>query len=234
MINFPTRRAEAHTDDDMAGSQSSEGRTGPGDRPDFANETGGFNLIPFASMAGGWLGPLLMFWLYVWGPLRPFHYPSGDLLPPFPLCMGLFAACAAVWWLPSSFYEIRPFEQSGRLYEVMGVRLFRWFVPDGDAANKWRRLSQPAFRIIRNRQSAIAFVRRTELSERSHLVMMALGGVSAAFAWKIGWEGWAVYLGFGNVLVNLYPVLLQRYTRARLLSVIADPEQRPARGGISG
>ena len=33
--------------------------------PNFANETSGFNLIPFASMAGGWLGPLLMFWLYV-------------------------------------------------------------------------------------------------------------------------------------------------------------------------
>ena len=44
--------------------------------PTFANETSGFNLIPFASMAGGWLGPLLMFWLYVWGPLRPFHYPE--------------------------------------------------------------------------------------------------------------------------------------------------------------
>jgi hypothetical protein len=54
---------------------------------DFANETAGFNLIPFASMAGGWLGPLLMFWLYVWGPLRPFHYTGGDLLPSLPLCL---------------------------------------------------------------------------------------------------------------------------------------------------
>ena len=32
-------------------------------RPNFANETSGFNLIPFASLSGGWLGPLLMFWL---------------------------------------------------------------------------------------------------------------------------------------------------------------------------
>ena len=28
---------------------------------DFANETSGVNRIPFASMARGWLGPLLMF-----------------------------------------------------------------------------------------------------------------------------------------------------------------------------
>lgn len=42
--------------------------------------THGLNIIPFASMAGGWLGPLVMFWLYLWGPLRPFAYPSGNLL----------------------------------------------------------------------------------------------------------------------------------------------------------
>src|SRR5688500_11724875 len=149
-------------------------------------------------MAGGWLGPLLMFWLYVWGPLRPFDYPSGDLLPPLFLCLALFAACIAVWWVPASYYDIRAFERSGRLYEAMGVRLFRWFVPDGDAANRLRRRREPAFRIIRNRRYAAAFVRRTELSERSHLVMLALGSLSAAFAWKIGWAGWAAYLGLGN------------------------------------
>jgi hypothetical protein len=179
--------------------------------PDFANETRGFNVIPFASMAGGWLGPLLMFWLYVWGPLRPFHYPNDDLSPPLGMFLALFAAGVAVWWLP--------FEQGGRVYERLGVRLFRWLVPDGDAANKWRRRREPAFRIIRNRRYALAFLRRTELSEKSHLVMLVLGGLSAAFAWTIGWSGWAVYLTIGNVLVNLYPVLLQRYTRARILSI---------------
>jgi hypothetical protein len=187
----------------------------------FANETADFNLVPFASMAGGWLGPLLMFWLYVWGPLRPFHYADGDLLPSLPLGLACFAATIAPWWVPPSYYHIRDFEKSGRLYELMGVRLFRWFVPDGDAANKLRRRRRPGFRIIRSRRYARAFMRRTELSERSHLVMLVLGGVSTLFAWRIGWAGWAMYLGVGNVLVNLYPVLLQRYTRARLVRVVA-------------
>jgi hypothetical protein len=163
-----------------------------------ANETTGFNLIPFASMAGGWLGPLLMFWLYVWGPLRPFHYPSGDLLPPLFLCLALFTACIAVWWVPASYYDIRAFERSGRLYEAMGVRLFRWFVPDGDAANRLRRRREPAFRIIRNRRYAAAFVRRTELSERSHLVMLALGSLSAAFAWRLGGQDGPRTSGWGT------------------------------------
>lgn len=191
--------------------------------PTFANETSGFNLIPFASMAGGWLGPLLMFWLYVWGPLRPFHYPSGDLLPPLPLLVACFAVGVSVWWLPASWYQVRGFERSGRLYEKLGVRLFRWFVPDGDAANRWRRRRDPTFRIIRNRPFARAFRHRTELSEKSHLVMLVLGGMSGWFAWALGWPGWALYLTVGNVLVNLYPVMLQRYTRARLSVVLGHP-----------
>ena len=43
---------------------------------------------------------------------------------------------------------------------------------------------------------------------------------SSMFAWRIGWTGWAFYLGIGNGLVNLCPVLLQRYTRARLQRVV--------------
>jgi hypothetical protein len=65
----------------------------PEREPDFANETSGINLIPFASMAGGWLGPLLMFWLYVWGPLRPFDYPAGDLAPSLPAFAASLAVC---------------------------------------------------------------------------------------------------------------------------------------------
>ena len=47
-----------------------------------------------------------------------------------------------------------------------------------------------------------------------------LGMVSAAYAWRIGWHGWATYLSVGNVLVNVYPILLQRYTRGRLRVVL--------------
>ena len=73
-------------------------------------------------------------------------------------------------------------------------------------------------------------MRRTVLSEKGHLVMLALGSVSAVFAWRIGWTGWAIYLGIGNVLVNLYPVLLQRYTRARILRIVAgQPNPGPSR-----
>jgi hypothetical protein len=182
--------------------------------------THGLNIVPFASMAGGWLGPLLMFWLYVWGPLRPFAYPGGELLPGAWFVF-LVVACISLWWvLPRAYFEMRPFERTGRVYEALGVLIFRRFAPDGDLANRWERRKNPQYRVIRGRRSAADFVTRTEQSERGHLVLLALGGVSAIYAWSLGWHGWAAYLGAGNIVVNVYPILLQRYTRSRLRAVL--------------
>jgi hypothetical protein len=182
--------------------------------------THGLNLIPFASMAGGWLAPLIMFWLYVWGPLRPFRYPEGDVMPGMRFAV-LIIGCVALWWLvPAGYFRVRRFERTGRIYHSLGVRLFRRFAPDGDLANRWERRANPGFRVIQGRRSAEAFVGRTVQSERGHLVLLMLGVVSALYAWNIGWHGWAVYLTMGNVLVNLYPILLQRYTRSRLQGVL--------------
>ena len=195
----------------------------------FRPPTKGLNLIPFASMAGGWLGPLLMFWLYVWGPLRPFAYPSGDRLPEAPFAL-LIAACIALWWtLPRGYFAVHPFERTGRIYERLGVTIFRRFAPNGDLANRWERRADPQHRVIRGRRSAAEYVRSTEQSERGHIVLLALGAVSAAFAWNLGWNGWAWYLTAGNVLVNGYPILLQRYTRSRLNAVLSrgSPKRRP-------
>jgi hypothetical protein len=178
--------------------------------------THGLNIVPFASMAGGWLGPLMMFWLYVWGPLRPFAYPSGDLVPATWFLVPV-AACIALWWvLPQSYFRVFEFERSGQLYERLGVLAFRKFAPNGDLANRWERRKDPSFRMIRCRRSAMEFIVRTKQSERGHIVLLALGAVSSAYAWSVGWHGWAVYLSAGNVVVNFYPIVLQRYTRSRI------------------
>jgi Glycosyl-4,4'-diaponeurosporenoate acyltransferase len=133
----------------------------------------------------------------------------------------VFAICLTPWWLPAAYFRIQGFERSGRLYELIGVRAFRHLVPDGDLANRWRRYRQPAFRIITNRAYAAAFVERTKLSEKSHVALLFVGTVTSLFAWHIGWRVCSIYLGVANVLVHVYPVLLQRYTRGRILRVLA-------------
>ena len=192
--------------------------------------THGLNVFPFASMAGGWLGPLLMFWLYVWGPLRPFAYPPGNLLPGAWFWF-VVVACVSLWWvLPRAYFEVQRFERTRQVYESLGVLWFRQFAPHGDLANRWERRRDPYFRVIRGRRSAADFLQRTEQSERGHLVLFSLGIASAAWAWSIGWQGWAIYLSLGNVAVNVYPILLQRYTRSRLHAMLNRERQRESKG----
>jgi len=180
----------------------------------------GLNIIPFASMAGGWLGPLLMFWLYVWGSLRPFAYPGGGLLPGGWFVLPVIVSLAFWWLLPRSYFNLHSFERHGRIYESLAVLLFSRFAHDGDLANRWERRSTPHYRVIRGRRAAADFIIRTEQSERGHLVLLALGVLSAAYALSLEWHGWAFYLSAGNVVVNIYPIMLQRYTRCRIRAVL--------------
>jgi len=59
------------------------------------------------------------------------------------------------------------------------------------------------------------------------VVFASVGIVSAGYAAHVGWTWWAAGLVIGNVVTNLYPVLLQRYTRARLVRVVAASARRP-------
>lgn len=141
----------------------------------------------------------------------------------------LVVGCIALWWLPPAWYRVYPFERSGKVYELLGVQHFRGFVPDGDLANGLARRRDPTYRVIRGRASAAAFLGLTRQSERGHLVLLTLGVISAGFALDLGWRGWALYLTVGNALCNLYPILLQRYTRARIVSVL----HRATRGRVA-
>lgn len=174
-------------------------------------------------VCAAWLVPLLRFWAMVWGVFRP--PDSAEVAPQ----LGSFlAACLLItgfWWLPSSYYRTRRFEANGRVYELLGVRVFRKFVPNGDLVNLWRRRRDPHFRVISSYHSAKTYVQRTITGEKTHVVSLVIGFASSMFAWHIGWTGWAAYLAGGNIVFNVYPILLQRYTRARLVRAFARPRR---------
>lgn len=69
---------------------------------------------------------------------------------------------------------------------------------------------------MRGRGALREWVDRTRSAERGHLVLLLAGAFTAAWAAWIGWSGWAIGLTAGNVLFNLYPILLQRYNRCRI------------------
>ena len=172
------------------------------------------NVVPIGVMSAGWIAPMLLFWGRVWGPLRPHDVEAVTI--PGDYVFGGFLLSFLPILLPASYYELRAIEKDGRLYERLGVRRFRSVVTNGDWIARIVRRKEPAYRFLATRSALLAYRRRTVAIERAHLVLMLMGALSAVAAWRVGWLGWALFLLGGNVVVNLYPALLQRYTRARI------------------
>lgn len=170
-------------------------------------------------MSGAWIAPLFIFWVQFWPPLRPYDAPVVES-PSLAMFLAGVVLSVATWWTPASYYRVRDFERDGRLYQRLGVRQFRSLVTDGDLINRHRRKSDPAFRLVKDRGSAQAFIARTVIAERGHMVWLIAGALSALWAVRVGLVGWATFITAGNLLVNLWPMLLQRYTRARIMRVL--------------
>jgi hypothetical protein len=184
------------------------------------------NLAVIAAMSALWIGPTLRFWGAAFGPFRPFSYGEQDVSPSLAWVLLGATACFAPCLLPGSFY--RCWEGVRRLpfYESLGVRAFRALATNGDLINRWARRKDPEYRLVRGRESMRAWLDRTREGERNHLVLLLMGMLTAAYAVWIGWYGWAAGLTAGNLVFNLYPVLLQRYNRCRITRI---DSRRPCR-----
>lgn len=115
--------------------------------------------------------------------------------------------------LPSGYHDLRPVERDPRLYERLGVRLAKRLLRRGPLAAFNPGLHLPA---ERTPQHLAALEQRMNKAEASHLILLVatLGVVVNAAA--RGWWLAAGLTGLFDVLVNGYPVMLQRYNRALL------------------
>jgi hypothetical protein len=115
--------------------------------------------------------------------------------------------------LPEYWYRLRSWERSGRVYERAGVRIVKrllrrgplsWFNPD---------LHLPG---ERTPEAVVHLERRMRDAEASHAILAAATVVVAASLAVMGWWSTAVATLVFDVLMNGYPVALQRYNRAFL------------------
>ena len=127
--------------------------------------------------------------------------------------------------LPSRWHVLAPFERSGRVYERLGVRVVKQLLRRGPLA---------AFNPDLHLPSEMTPHRLAHLDQRmcdaeaSHAILFALTLVVAGHAALRGrWAaaGWTLLF---DVVLNGYPVLLQRYNRALLARRRApDPREQP-------
>jgi hypothetical protein len=130
-------------------------------------------------------------------------------------------AYALIWLLSpltlllhSAYFRTRPFELE--LYEQVGVRSFKKFMLHGDYYRRHLRRIEPAHARINSRRGAQNFLSQTIWSEKAHLMALVIGLAAILYALKLGLNRFAGVFFVSNILFNIYPIMLQRYTRARI------------------
>lgn len=132
----------------------------------------------------------------------------------------------AWYFLPREFERWR----EGRAYELIGIRTFKHYLPTtGDLVSKWWGTRWVSWRGSRTSQGLSAHEHRTRNWEARHifgfLSMLALTWLSIEIYGKGSW----VALLVANLLINGYPIMLQRYNRVRIQAVLLGLSKRSGR-----
>ncbi|MCQ6959311.1 hypothetical protein [Mucilaginibacter aquariorum] len=114
--------------------------------------------------------------------------------------------------LTSSYYNEKKWEQRGKIYKHVGINFFRkllvWI--------GWEKLNKKSNPIEKNTKALMNLHYQTKKSELGHVIIffIVLGfNVFVAFKFGVLKSLWLLIL---NVLLNLYPIFLQRYNRPRI------------------
>lgn len=114
--------------------------------------------------------------------------------------------------LTSSYYHRKEWEQQGKIYEHLGINIFRkllvWI--------GWEKVIRKSFPIESNTSALTKLYYQTKKSELDHLIILFIVlGFNIFTALKFGVlpSLWLLVL---NILLHLYPIFLQRYNRPRI------------------
>ena len=115
--------------------------------------------------------------------------------------------------LPGWCHELRGFEGDGRVYERLGVPVFKRLLRRGPLAVFNPDLHLPA---DRSPERLAHLEARMRDAEAAHLLLFVATLGLVAHAAARGWWASAVLILAFDVLMNGYPVMLQRYNRILL------------------
>lgn len=174
---------------------------------------GRLNVLPII-LFGFWSVPAKLFWLIALG-LIPWFQPVPTLDAVLPWFLGAFLAGPWVLLLPRAFHAPRAWESRGEFYRRMGVERFRSIVANGDLVNRFVRARHRRYSVYGSDIDRL--IPKSIWNEKRHIAYLCWGFVTACFALSIGWTAWAIWLAGSNIGANLYPAMLQRYSRARVL-----------------
>ncbi len=118
---------------------------------------------------------------------------------------------------PLRCYDIRAFERTGRVYESLGIRLFKRLVRRGPLS-----IFSPTLRFPKEKTISTLRHLDSEMqkAETGHVLIFILMLLFSSYSLLRGWfDGVGWMLAF-NIIINGYPIMLQRYNRIKLHELI--------------
>lgn len=123
--------------------------------------------------------------------------------------------------LPSAYYDTRPFERTGQLYERVGIRLAKKLLRRGPLSVLSPTLRMPKEKTVSALRNLDNEMRKAETAHAlTFILMLFLVGYAAVN----GWLDTMLWLLLLNILINGYPIMLQRYNRIKLQELIGKQE----------
>jgi len=128
--------------------------------------------------------------------------------------------------LPSQYYEIKAYESSGRIYVLLGVPFFKKLVRRGPLSIFSRTLRLPK---DESQAALLQLDQKMKGAEAIHVFsFLAIWPFICFFIlWK--WLDGAAWLLLFNLMVNGYPIMLQRYNRIRLYELMTKNQHQATR-----
>lgn len=118
--------------------------------------------------------------------------------------------------LTSPYYNQKEWENWGKIYEYIGIHAFRKLL----IWTGWEKLNKKANPVEKNTNSLIQLHYKTKESELGHiLIFIIVFGFTLFVAVEFGVLN-SLWLLSLNIVLNLYPIFLQRYNRPRLARAI--------------
>jgi len=118
--------------------------------------------------------------------------------------------------LSSSYYDEKEWERKGKIYEDLGINFFRKLL----VWTGWEKLIRKSNPIEKNTKALVNLHYQTRKSELDHLIILLIVlGFNVFVVFKFGVVK-SLWLFILNVLLNLYPIFLQRYNRPRIERVL--------------
>lgn len=121
-----------------------------------------------------------------------------------------------------AYFKVKRWEQNGKVYESVGINLYRRLL----VVLGWEKLNKKSKPVKKDINALLFLYGKTKQDELGHIIVFTIVlGFTIFVALNFGFMNtlWLLVL---NILMNLYPILLQRYNRPRIERAINIAKHR--------